>query len=247
MGVDWRESPLRTPKADCTNLRAQGRLLELRVDRLRFTHQETAEFLNQRMALRLSAGDIETLANRMEGWVVGLQLAALSLKGWPDASAFIHTLSGSHRYILDYLVEEVLSLQAGDVQAFLLQTCILERLCGSLCDALLADETPLPGMEDGADSRRLAACPLPTMAKAILCSAAQSSIRRPSTAFWTRPEIWAWIFWRSEGSRKLERDELGRDGQRHPRRSQQTPSFNARVACLETVPRLARHRELTVL
>jgi hypothetical protein len=118
------------PPMALAHLRAQGRLLELRVDKLRFTLEETAEFLNQRMALGLSAGDIETLADRTEGWIVGLQLAALSLKGRTDASAFIHALSGSHRYILDYLVEEVLSLQPGDIQTFLLQTCILERLCG---------------------------------------------------------------------------------------------------------------------
>ncbi|HSR34883.1 MAG TPA: hypothetical protein VLY63_30305, partial [Anaerolineae bacterium] len=148
------------PPMALAHLRAQGRLLELRVDKLRFTLEETAEFLNQRMALDLSAADIETLADRTEGWVVGLQLAALSLKGRSDASAFIQALSGSHRYILDYLVEEVLSLQSSDVQAFLLQTCILERMCGPLCDALIADETSLRAMEDGADSPRSALDPI---------------------------------------------------------------------------------------
>jgi LuxR family maltose regulon positive regulatory protein len=140
------------PPLALAHLRAQGRLLELRVDKLRFTLEETAEFLNQRMALSLSVADIETLAGRTEGWVVGLQLAALSLKGRSDASAFIQALSGSHRYILDYLVEEVLSLQPGDIQTFLLQTCILERLCGSLCDALMVDETSPGAMEVSADS-----------------------------------------------------------------------------------------------
>jgi len=148
------------PPMALAHLRAQGRLLELRVDKLRFTRKEATKFLNQRMALGLPAADIEILADRTEGWIAGLQLAALSLKGQTDASRFIHALSGSHRYILDYLVEEVLSLQPEDIQAFLLQTCILERLCGPLCDALVAGETSRHAVEDGADSLPPALVPI---------------------------------------------------------------------------------------
>ncbi len=133
------------PPIALAHLRARGSLLELRADALRFTFEETADFLNQKMTLGLSAGDIRNLAARTEGWIVGLQLAALSLKGRPDASAFIQAVSGSQRYILDYLAEEVLNLQTDDIQAFLLQTCVLERLCGPLCDALMADRTDASG------------------------------------------------------------------------------------------------------
>ncbi len=142
------------PPIPLAHLRAKGRLLELRADGLRFTLQECAELLNQRMALSLTAGEVEILAERTEGWIVGLQLAGLSLRGRSDAGAFIYALSGSHRYILDYLVEEVLNLQRDDIQAFLLQTCILDRLCGPLCDALMADETAVRMLADGKDSRR---------------------------------------------------------------------------------------------
>jgi LuxR family maltose regulon positive regulatory protein len=130
------------PPLALAHLRANGRLLELRVDKLRFTPEETSELLNERLKFGLSTGDIKILAERTEGWIVGLQLAALSLQGRTDTSEFVQALSGSHRHILDYLVEEVLSRQPVSIQAFLLQTCILERLCGPLCDALLADQVP---------------------------------------------------------------------------------------------------------
>jgi LuxR family maltose regulon positive regulatory protein len=127
---------------------------------LRFTLEETTEFLNQIMTLGLSSGDIETLADRTEGWIVGLQLAALSLKGRSDASAFIQAVSGSQRYILDYLVEEVLGLQPDNIQVFLLQTCVLDRLCGPLCDALMDDLTALSATQNRADSLRSALVPI---------------------------------------------------------------------------------------
>ena len=123
--------------------RARGQVVELRTDDLRFSTAETAAFLNEAMELDLSLEDVAALGARTEGWIAGLQLAALSMQG-QDAVSFVRAFSGSHRYILDYLVEEVLDRQPPDIQAFLLQTSILERLTASLCDAVRfgCDETP---------------------------------------------------------------------------------------------------------
>ncbi len=128
-----------TPPLPLGHLRARGQLLELQAADLRFTSAEAAEFLNHVMGLSLAAADIETLEARTEGWIAGLQLAALSLQGMapPDISGFLASFSGSHRYIADYLVEEVLQRQPEAIQDFLLQTSILDRLCGPLCDAVL--------------------------------------------------------------------------------------------------------------
>jgi LuxR family transcriptional regulator, maltose regulon positive regulatory protein len=89
------------------------------------------------MGLNLSAEDIARLSTRTEGWIAGLQLAAISLQGHEDAAGFIRTFTGSHHFVLDYLVEEVLGQQSERLQTFLLRTSILDRLCGPLCDALL--------------------------------------------------------------------------------------------------------------
>jgi LuxR family maltose regulon positive regulatory protein len=124
------------PHLHLARLRARGLLTELRATDLRFTSAEAAEFLNQAMGLDLSAEDIATLETRTEGWIAGLQLAALSMQGRDDATSFIKSFSGSHHFVLDYLVEEVLERQSENVQAFLLQTAILDRLTGSLCDAV---------------------------------------------------------------------------------------------------------------
>ncbi len=120
-------------------LRAYGAMLELRTQDLRFTPGEAVEFLNAVMRLGLSAEEIDILEARTEGWVVGLQMAALSLKGRENAGEFIRAFSGSHRYVLDYLVEEVLKRQPAHIQAFLLETSILEKLSGPLCDALMSE------------------------------------------------------------------------------------------------------------
>ncbi len=103
---------------------------------MRFIPAETAGFLNQVMGLSLSAEDIATLETRTEGWIAGLQLAAISLQGHQDATGFIKSFSGSHHFVLDYLVEEVLQQQPESVQTFLLRTSILDRMCGPLCDAV---------------------------------------------------------------------------------------------------------------
>ena len=125
------------PELPLARLRARDQLTELRAADLRFTPAEAAEFLNQAMGLNLLADDLLALEARTEGWIAGLQLAALSMQGHPDAAQFIQSFTGSHHFVLDYLVEEVLNQQSDQLQTFLLCTSILERLCGSLCDAVL--------------------------------------------------------------------------------------------------------------
>jgi LuxR family maltose regulon positive regulatory protein len=129
------------PPLPLARLRVGGQLTELRVADLRFTPSEAAEFLTQGMGLTLSAEDIAALETRTEGWIAGLQLAALSMQGHEDAAGFIRSFTGSHHFVLDYLVEEVLGQQSERVQTFLLRTSILDRLCGPLCDAVLLDPT----------------------------------------------------------------------------------------------------------
>jgi LuxR family maltose regulon positive regulatory protein len=130
--IATREDPL-IPLA---RLRARCQLTELRATDLRFTSSEAAEFLNHVMGLDLSAEDIAALEDRTEGWIAGLQLAAVSLQGQPDKSRLIRSFTGSHRFVLDYLVEDVLSQQPKRLQDFLLRTSILKRLTGALCDTL---------------------------------------------------------------------------------------------------------------
>lgn len=127
------------PHLPLARLRAQDQLTELRALDLRFIPSEAAEFLNQVMGLTLSVQDIATLEMRTEGWIAGLQFAALAMRGHQDMTRFITSFSGSHRFVLDYLIEEVLGQQSAGVQAFLLRTSILDRLCGSLCDAVVRD------------------------------------------------------------------------------------------------------------
>ena len=130
------------PQLPLARLRARGQLTELRAADLRFTPAEAAEFLNRMMGLDLSPENISALEARTEGWIAGLQLAALalqgslSMQGQPDTTSFIRSFTGSHRFILDYLVEEVLQRQPERVSSFLLQTSILDQLCGPLCDAV---------------------------------------------------------------------------------------------------------------
>ncbi|MDB5097713.1 MAG: LuxR family transcriptional regulator [Cyanobacteria bacterium RYN_339] len=127
------------PHLTLARFRTRGQLSELRAADLRFTGAEAAEFLNRVMGLTLSVADIAALEDRTEGWIAGLQLAAISMQGHQDVTQFIQSFTGSHRFIMDYLVEEVLNQQPADVQTFLLRTSILDRLCGPLCDAMLLD------------------------------------------------------------------------------------------------------------
>ncbi len=134
-------APREDPNLPLARLRARGQLTELRAADLRFTPSEAAEFLNQMMGLDLSEEDIAALETRTEGWIAGLQLAAISMRGREDATGFIESFTGSHHFVLDYLVEEVLGQQSESVQAFLLSTSILDHLCGPLCDAVLQDSS----------------------------------------------------------------------------------------------------------
>ncbi|MDF2721568.1 MAG: helix-turn-helix transcriptional regulator [Paenibacillus sp.] len=124
------------PQFPLGRLRAQSCLNELRASDLRFSPGEAAAFLNQVMSLRLSSEEIAALEARTEGWIAGLQLAALSMQGREDVSSFVRAFSGDNRYIVDYLVEEVLQRQPDAIRSFLLQTSVLDRLNGSLCDAV---------------------------------------------------------------------------------------------------------------
>ncbi len=127
------------PPLPLARLRARGQLTELRAADLRFTPAEATQFLNTVMGLNLSEAEVDALEARTEGWIAGLHLAALSMQGRTDTAAFVAAFSGSHRFVLDYLVEEVLQRQPAGVQDFLLRTAILDRLCGRLCDAVTQD------------------------------------------------------------------------------------------------------------
>ena len=124
------------PALPLARLRALDHLTEIRALDLRFTQEETDAFLRNVMGLELSRQDVAALEDRTEGWAVGLQLAGLSMQRQADKKAFIADFSGSHRHILDYLTDEVLQQQPEEVRTFLLQTAILDRLSGPLCDAL---------------------------------------------------------------------------------------------------------------
>jgi LuxR family maltose regulon positive regulatory protein len=127
------------PPLPLARLRTRGHLSEIRAADLRFTSDETTAFLTRTLGLHLSGEDITALEGRTEGWIAGLQLAGLSMQGRKDISAFIRAFTGSQRYIIDYLTEEVLACQEEPVQTFLLQTAILERLQGSLCEAVIGE------------------------------------------------------------------------------------------------------------
>lgn len=125
------------PHLPLARYRARSQLTELRAADLRFTPAEAADFLNQVMGLSLSTEDLAALETRTEGWIAGLQLAAISMQGHQDAASFIQSFTGGHHFVLDYLVEEVLQRQSESIQTFLLCTSALDRLCGPLCDFVL--------------------------------------------------------------------------------------------------------------
>jgi LuxR family maltose regulon positive regulatory protein len=128
------------PALPLARLRARAELAEIRAADLRFTVEEAAAFLNEAMGLEISARDVAALEARTEGWIAGLQLAALSMHGRDDLSGFITAFTGNDRYVVDYLVEEVLQRQPPGVRSFLLETSILDRLTGSLCDAVTGQD-----------------------------------------------------------------------------------------------------------
>lgn len=145
--LDNRPVPLRLviatrsdPPLSLARLRAKCEMFELRMADLRFTPQEAAEFLNSTMELKVSAENVTRITQRTEGWIAGLQMAALSMQHMVDVSGFISAFTGSHHYIFDYLLEEILDKQPVEIQRFLLYTSVLDQLCAPLCDALLQDD-----------------------------------------------------------------------------------------------------------
>ena len=130
------DPPLAIPR-----LRVRGQLTELYESDLRFTSEETARLLELVFELSLSAADVRALERRTEGWIAGLQMAAISMRGRDDVAEFVRAFTGSHRYVLDYLTEEVLRQQPQDVRRFLLRTAILDRLVAPLCDAVIEGVT----------------------------------------------------------------------------------------------------------
>ncbi len=128
------------PPLPLARLRARGQMTELRATDLRFVPEEAEQFLRTVMSLNLSAQESSFLQTRTEGWVAGLQFAALALQGRTEIAAFLSAFTGSHRFVLDYLSEEVLARQPPAIHSFLLSTSILERLSGSLCDAVTRQE-----------------------------------------------------------------------------------------------------------
>jgi len=147
------------PPIPIARLRSRGQVTEIRTDDLRFTTDEAAAFLSQTMGLALSPEQVAALDERAEGWIAGLQMAALSMRGREDVDSFIRAFAGTHRFIMDYLLEEVLAREPGEVQSFLLQTAILTRLAGPLCDAVTG-ATGGQEMLEGLERRNLFVVPL---------------------------------------------------------------------------------------
>ncbi len=147
------------PALPLARLRAGSRLSEIRTADLRFTPAEAAEFLNRVMGLELSPEDIASLEARTEGWIAGLQLAALSMQGREDNAGFIQAFTGSHRFVLDYLAGEVLERRPESMRNFLLHTSILERLSAPLCDAVTA-QAGSQGMLESLERDNLFVVPL---------------------------------------------------------------------------------------
>jgi LuxR family maltose regulon positive regulatory protein len=129
------------PPLPLARMRARGELVEIRVADLRFTPEEAAAYFNEVMGLGLGVGEVTALEGRTEGWIAALQLAGLSMRGRSDVAGFIAGFAGDDRYIVDYLVEEVLQRQTGDVRTFLLDTSILSRMNAQLCDAVTERES----------------------------------------------------------------------------------------------------------
>jgi LuxR family transcriptional regulator, maltose regulon positive regulatory protein len=152
--LDHRPAPLHLviatradPPLPLAKLRARSELLELRLTDLRFTNKEAADFLNRTMGLQISSTEVDTITIRTEGWIAGLQIAALSMQNIEDVSGFITSLAGSDYYIFDYLTKEILARQSPDIHQFLLYTAILAQLTAPLCDALLdaeVESVPMP-------------------------------------------------------------------------------------------------------
>jgi LuxR family transcriptional regulator, maltose regulon positive regulatory protein len=132
------------PLLPLSRLRARNKLMDIRADQLRFTRDEIAAFLNDVMGLALSTDDLSAMETRTEGWIASLQLAALSMQNSKDIHCFVSAFTGSHHYVMDYLVEEVLRLQPREMSEFLMQTSILDHMCGSLCESVIEADPEKP-------------------------------------------------------------------------------------------------------
>jgi len=160
------------PPWPLARLRARGEMTELRGDDLRFNPEEITAFLNQVMRLDLSPEDVAAMEDRTEGWIAGLKMASLamqarlSMRGRKNVSVFIKTFSGSHHFILDYLLEEVLDQQPRDIQEFLLKTSILKRMTAALCNAVMGKGAPLRLQENSPSA--LAPLPLCTLSPLLI-------------------------------------------------------------------------------
>ncbi|HSS68910.1 MAG TPA: AAA family ATPase, partial [Nocardioidaceae bacterium] len=152
-------SPRADPALPLARLRARGELVEVRAADLRFTEDEAAAYLNDVGGLDLDASDVAALATRTEGWIAALQLAALSLDGREDRRAFVSGFAGDDRYVVDYLAEEVLDRQPDNVRRFLLDSSILDRLSGPLCEAVTGQPDG-KAMLDALDRQNLFVVPL---------------------------------------------------------------------------------------
>ncbi len=148
------------PPLELARLRVSDQLVELRMEQLRFSTEEAGEFLGKTAELQLAAEDVATLNERTEGWIAGLQMAAISMRGRTDASAFVTAFAGSHRFVFDYLLEQVLNRQPPQVRDFLLKTSILERLTSPLCDVVAETGGAARGLLDTLEHANLFLTPL---------------------------------------------------------------------------------------
>jgi LuxR family maltose regulon positive regulatory protein len=148
------------PPLELARLRVAGQLVEVRMEQLRFTPQEAASFLKKSAEVQLAEPDLTALNERTEGWIAGLQMAAISLRGRDDVSAFVVAFTGSHRFVFDYLLEQVLNRQTPEVREFLLKTSVLDRLSASLCDVVVGTDGTARGRLDTLEHANLFLVPL---------------------------------------------------------------------------------------
>jgi LuxR family transcriptional regulator, maltose regulon positive regulatory protein len=164
------------PAIALARLRAQGQVLDIGQDELRFQAEETNLFLNRSVALGLTEPQIRALEARTEGWPTGLHMAAVSLAGRKDAEIFIQSFTGSHGLVMDYLLEEVLRRQPADVQAFLMRTSVLDRMCPELCDAVMQEKL---GVESLRYWTRSAVGTGTTISSVLCCNNVCATPKRP--------------------------------------------------------------------
>jgi LuxR family maltose regulon positive regulatory protein len=148
------------PPLELARMRVAGQLVEVRMEHLRFSAQEAAAFLKKAAGVQLTEADVAVLNERTEGWIAGLQMAAISMRGREDVAAFVAAFTGSHRFVFDYLLEQVLNFQSPEVREFLLKTSVLERLSAPLCDAVAETGGTARGMLDTLERANLFLVPL---------------------------------------------------------------------------------------